>query len=236
MYCKYMHSNALLYSEGCLQWGSCLLWYVALYLQWSGCPYDMWLYVYSEVVASSDMWLYVYSKLVAPLICGSIFTVRWLPPQICGSMFTVRWLPPLICGSMFTVRWLPLWYVALCLQWGGCPSDMWLYVYSKVVAPLICGSMFTVRWLPLWYVALYSRIPLSRAPLTRGNQLVALAPWTPKFSDSSLAAAHMTEPVTHMCWSEQISPLVHSSQATWQPFNLSHCIEMHNTHLLRRVG
>ena len=83
---------------------------------------------------------------------------------------------------------------------------------------------------------MYSRIPLSRAPLTRGNQLVALAPWTPNFSDSSLAAAHMTEPVTHMCWSEQISPLVHSSQAIWQPFNLSHCIEMHNTHLLGRVG
>ena len=33
-----------------------------------------------------------------------------------------------------------------------------------------------------------------------------------------------------MCWSEQISPLAHPSQATWQPFNLSHCIEMHNTH------
>ena len=48
-------------------------------------------------------------------------------------------------------------------------------------------------------ISLYSRIPLSRAPLTRGNQLVALAPWTPNFSDSSLAAAHMTEPVTHMC-------------------------------------
>ena len=60
--------------------------------------------------------------------------------------------------------------------------------------------------------------------------------WRPLFSDSSLPAAHMTEPVTHMCWSEQISPLVHSSQASWQPFNLSHCIEMHNTHLLGRVG
>ena len=82
----------------------------------------------------------------------------------------------------------------------------------------------------------YSQIPLSRAPLTRENQLVAVAPWTPNFSDSSLAAAHMTEPMTHMCWSEQISPLVHSSQATWQPFNLSHCIEMHNTHLLGHVG
>ena len=39
-----------------------------------------------------------------------------------------------------------------------------------------------------------------------------------------------------MCWSEQISPLAHSSQGTWQPFNLSHCIEMHNTHLLGRAG
>ena len=39
-----------------------------------------------------------------------------------------------------------------------------------------------------------------------------------------------------MCWCEQISPLAHSSQATWQPFNLSHCIEMHNTQLLGRTG
>ena len=90
--------------------------------------------------------------------------------------------------------------------------------------------------LTYWGLAKYSKITLSRAPLTRGNQFVAVAPWTPNFSDSSLAAAHMTEPVTHMCWSEQISPLVHSSQATWQPFNLSHCIEMPNTHLLGHVG
>ena len=46
----------------------------------------------------------------------------------------------------------------------------------------------------------------------------------------------MTDPVTHMCWSEQISPLAHSSQATWQAFNLSHCIEMHNTHPLGHAG
>ena len=40
-----------------------------------------------------------------------------------------------------------------------------------------------------------------------------------------------------MCWSEQISPLAHSRQATWQHFNLSHCIEMHNnTHLLGHRG
>ena len=39
-----------------------------------------------------------------------------------------------------------------------------------------------------------------------------------------------------MCWCEQISALAHSSQATWQLFNLSHCIEMHNTHLLGRAG
>ena len=39
-----------------------------------------------------------------------------------------------------------------------------------------------------------------------------------------------------MCWCEQISPLAHSSQAKWQPFNLSHCIEMHNTHLLGHAG
>ena len=35
----------------------------------------------------------------------------------------------------------------------------------------------------------YSRIPLSCAPLTRENQLVALAPWTPNFSDATLATA-----------------------------------------------
>ena len=39
-----------------------------------------------------------------------------------------------------------------------------------------------------------------------------------------------------MCWCEQISPLAHSSQATWQSFNPSHCIEMHNTHLLGCAG
>ena len=82
----------------------------------------------------------------------------------------------------------------------------------------------------------YSRIPLSRAPLTRENQLVALAPWTPNFSDATLATAPMTDPVTHMCWSEQISPLTYSSQATWQAFNLSHCIEIRNTHPLSRAG
>ena len=82
----------------------------------------------------------------------------------------------------------------------------------------------------------YSRIPLSRAPLTRENQLVALAPWTPNFSDVPLATTHMTDLVTHMCWSEQISPLAHSSQATWQAFNLSHCIETHNTHPLGYAG
>ena len=82
----------------------------------------------------------------------------------------------------------------------------------------------------------YSRIPLSRAPLTRENQLVALAPWTPNFSDAPLATAHMWPGTTHMCWSEQISPLAYSSQATWQAFNLSHCIEIHNTHPLSRAG
>ena len=41
--------------------------------------------------------------------------------------------------------------------------------------------------------SLYSRIPLSRAPLTRENQLVALAPWTPNFSDAPLATARMTD-------------------------------------------
>ena len=39
-----------------------------------------------------------------------------------------------------------------------------------------------------------------------------------------------------MCWCEEIFPLAHSSQATWQPFNLSQCIEMHSTHLLGRAG
>ena len=47
----------------------------------------------------------------------------------------------------------------------------------------------------LLYLSLpqYSRIPLSRAPLTRENQLVALAPWTPNFSDTPLATAHMPD-------------------------------------------
>ena len=34
----------------------------------------------------------------------------------------------------------------------------------------------------------------------------------------------------------KISPLTYSSQATWQAFNLSHCIDMHNTHPLSRAG
>ena len=115
---------------------------------------------------------------------------------------------------------------------------------NKMGAGAICGV--ASLWRPIAILpdlhhdilahSWYSQIPLSRAPLTCGNLLVALAPWTPNFSDWSLAAAHMTEPVTHMCWSGQISPLVNSSQATWQPFNLSHWIEMHNTHLLGHVG
>ena len=96
-------------------------------------------------------------------------------------------------------------------------------------------SVLRAAWSQL-KTCIHSRIPLFRAPLTRKNQLVALAPWTPNFSDAPLATAHMTDPVTHICWCEQISPLAHSSQATWQPFNLCHCIEMHNTHLLGRAG
>ena len=75
----------------------------------------------------------------------------------------------------------------------------------------------------------YSRIPLSRAPLLRENWLVTLAPWTPNFSDVPFAT-------THMCWTEKISPLAHYPHARWQHFNLSHCIEMHNSHLLGRTG
>ena len=58
----------------------------------------------------------------------------------------------------------------------------------------------------------------------------------PKFQWRATRDCPYDRPVTHMCWCEQISPLAHSSQATWQPFNLSHCIEMHNTHLLGRAG
>ena len=58
----------------------------------------------------------------------------------------------------------------------------------------------------------------------------------PKFYWRATRDCPYVRPVTHMCWCEQISPLAHSSQATWQPFNLSHCIEMHNTHLLGRAG
>ena len=39
---------------------------------------------------------------------------------------------------------------------------------------------------------LQSNPVISRA-LTRENQLVALAPWTPNFSDAPLATAHMTD-------------------------------------------
>ena len=46
---------------------------------------------------------------------------------------------------------------------------------------------------PMQSLTVYSRIPLSRAPLTRENQLVALAPWTPNFSDPPLATARMTD-------------------------------------------
>ena len=85
-----------------------------------------------------------------------------------------------------------------------------------------CGANIT-RSIFFKILTKYSRITLSRAPLTRENQLVGLAPWTPNFSDAPLATTHMTDQATHMCWSEQISPLVHSSQATWHHFNLSHC-------------
>ena len=58
----------------------------------------------------------------------------------------------------------------------------------------------------------------------------------PKFWWRATRHCPYDRPVTHMGWCEQISPLAHSSQATWQPFYLSHCIEMHNTHLLGRTG
>ena len=92
------------------------------------------------------------------------------------------------------------------------------------------------KWMSLGHWRGVEYYMYSRIPLTRENQLVALAPWTPNFSDATLATAPMTDPVTHMCWSEQISPLAYSSQATWQPFNLSHCIEIRNTHPLSRAG
>ena len=52
--------------------------------------------------------------------------------------------------------------------------------------------------------------------LTRGNNLVTPTHWNPNFNDSPLATTHMTDPVTHICWSEQMSSLAHSSQVTWQ--------------------
>ena len=45
--------------------------------------------------------------------------------------------------------------------------------------------------------SIYSRILLSRAPLTCENQLLTLAHWTPNFSGAPLATAHMTDPITH---------------------------------------
>ena len=138
--------------------------------------------------------------------------------------------------SSSTVGCLPVVFAAVAVPAVAATADG---VAATTTIPNLPAGGFS----PLWsrrcspkVCWIYSQILLSRAPLTRGNQLVALVPWTPNFSDSSLAAAHMTEPVTHMWWSEQISPLVHSSQATWQLFNLSHCIEMHNTHLLGHVG
>ena len=85
----------------------------------------------------------------------------------------------------------------------------------------ICMGQFDIRF--IWYDTLhvtvsmlpkYSWIPLSPALLSRGNQLVTLTPRTSIFSDPPLATAHVTDPVTHMCWREQISPLVTSSLVT----------------------
>ena len=50
-------------------------------------------------------------------------------------------------------------------------------------------SLPTFLYLPPYY----SRIPLSCAPLTRENQLAALAPRTPNFSDAPLSTACMTD-------------------------------------------
>ena len=55
-------------------------------------------------------------------------------------------------------------------------------------------SFTTVYGLSEGLIAYYSRILLSRVPLTRENQLAALIPWTPNFSDTPLATAHMTDP------------------------------------------
>ena len=61
---------------------------------------------------------------------------------------------------------------------------------------LVKSIDFFIQWqLDILSVATnnYNRITLSRAPLTRENQLVALAPWTPNFSDAPLATARMTD-------------------------------------------
>ena len=173
-----------------------------------------------------------------------LWPLKSLTPRKCGSNFKSILFKLIIqntCSSLSThfeivLRWMPQNFInekailgqvmAWCYQ---APSHYPTQCWPRPTSP--CGISR-----PQSVLVLYSRIPLSRVPLTRENQLNALAPWTPNFSDAPLATAHMTDPVTHMCWSEQISPLGHSSQATWQPFNLSHCIEMHNTHLLGRAG
>ena len=85
------------------------------------------------------------------------------------------------------------------------PPPGWQYGYCP--DPGCSWKVYRTESMNSFISTNYSRIPLSRAPLTRENQLVALAPWTPNFSDSSLAAAHMTEPVTTCV---EVSKFLHS--------------------------
>ena len=77
---------------------------------------------------------------------------------------------------------------------------------------------------------MYSRIPLSHGLLTHGNQLVVLALRTANFWD--LPVAH-DRPGNSL----EVGKIVHMHiHHVRQPFNLSPCIEMNNTHLLGHAG
>ena len=116
---------------------------------------------------------------------------------------------------------------------------MFLWV-DEILHTTMCKNRSHLKYLgnlawPWWVIILIQSNPVISCTVDSWKS-VTLTPWTPNFSGLPCLAVHMTYPVTHMCWSEQISPLAHSLQVTWQPFNHSHCIEMHNTHLLGYVG
>ena len=101
---------------------------------------------------------------------------------------------------------------------------------KKYLLQHICYTWATIMLLHVQSNPVISRAVNSQKSVSRACIL------DPKFGWRATRDCPYDRPVTHMCWCEQISLLAHSSKATWQPFNLSHCIEMHNTHLLGRAG